>query len=126
MILSGSVFRVTEFLSVEQCGLLLLDERTGYFEHAYPAVGLDEAKTALLRIPRKEISHLYHLSQGKPLIMNNLKADNLPEGVKGTDDWAARDILLGWVRKKGELIGIIRLANKKEGEFEEETSRLLR
>jgi signal transduction histidine kinase/HAMP domain-containing protein len=118
-------FGVAEFLSVEQCGLLLLDERTGYFEHAYPAVGLDEAKTALLRIPRKEISHLYHLSQGKPLIMNNLKADNLPEGVKGTDDWAARDILLGWVRKKGELIGIIRLANKKEGEFDEETSRLL-
>ena len=118
-------FGVAEFLSVEQCGLLLLDETTGYFEHAYPAVGLDEAKTASLRISRKEISHLYHLNHGKPQMMNNLKTENLPEGIQGMGIWAARNILLGWVRKKGELIGVIRLANKREGEFDEETSRLL-
>jgi nitrogen fixation/metabolism regulation signal transduction histidine kinase len=48
-------FGVAEFLSVEQSGLLLLDEKTGYFEHKYPAVGLDEAKTALLRISGRKL-----------------------------------------------------------------------
>jgi signal transduction histidine kinase len=57
--------------------------------------------------------------------MNNLQTEDLPEGIKGTGNWAVRDILLGWVRKKGELIGVIRLANKKEGEFDEETGGLL-
>ena len=118
-------YGVAEFLSVEQCGLLLLDEATGYFEHTCPAVGLDETKTASLRISRKEISRLYHLNHGKPLIMNNLKPENLPEGIQGKEGWAARNMLLGWVRKKGELIGVIRLANKREGEFDEETGGVL-
>jgi signal transduction histidine kinase/HAMP domain-containing protein len=118
-------FGVAEFLSVEQCGLLVLDETTGYFEHAYPAVGLDDAKTASLRISREEILRLYHLNHGKPLLMNNLKTENLPEGIKGKGNWAARNMLLGWVRKKGELIGVIRLANKRGGEFDEEASGLL-
>ncbi|MDH4230710.1 MAG: ATP-binding protein [Nitrospirota bacterium] len=118
-------FGVAEFLSVEQCGLLLLDEKTGYFEHARPAVGIAEAQAALLRISRKEVEYLYNLNHGKPLLMNDLRPESLPEGIQGKGSWAAHNILLGWVRKKGDLIGVIRLANKKEGRFDEETGGLL-
>ncbi len=118
-------FGVAEFLSVDQCGLLLLDEKTGYFEHAYPAVGLDKAQASSLRISREEIARLYNLNHGKPLLMNDLRPESLQEGILGKGSLAARNILLGWVRKKGELIGVIRLANKKEGGFDEETGGLL-
>lgn len=118
-------YGVADFLSVEQCGLLLLDEKSGYFEHKYPAFGLDEAQTGLLRISQTEVVDLYHGNNGRPLIINNLREESLPEGIAGKDGWAARNLLLGWVRQKGELIGVIRLANKTDGEFAEESNRLL-
>jgi signal transduction histidine kinase/HAMP domain-containing protein len=118
-------FGVAEFLSVGQCGLLLLDEKSGYFEHKYPAFGLDEAQTGLLRISRTDILNLYQASNGRPLIINNLSKANLPAGIVGADGWAAHNLLLGWVRQKGELTGVIRVANKTGGEFVEESNRLL-
>ena len=116
---------VAEFLSVEQCGLLMLDEKTGLFEHKYPAFGLDELQVASMKISRTDVMKLYQENNRRPLIINDPRTGTLPDGIKGGDGWTARNLLLGWVRQKGELIGIIRLANKCEGEFEEESSGLL-
>jgi signal transduction histidine kinase/HAMP domain-containing protein len=118
-------YGVAEFLSVEQCGLLLLDEKTGFFEHQYPAFGLVESQTASIRISRKDVLDLYQENNRRPLIINDLQKGSLPEGIRGRDVWSARNLLLGWVRRKGELVGIIRLANRIDGDFAEESNRLL-
>ena len=118
-------FGVAELLSVEQCGLLLLDHTSGYFEHKNPAFGLDESQAASLRISQTDALSLYYENNRRALIINNPQETDLPETIRGTNELIARNLLFGWVRQKGELIGIIRLANKINGEFEEESGRLL-
>jgi len=49
---------------------------------------------------------------------------NLPEGVRGTGEWAARDILLDGYGK-GRINRGHQACDRKEGGFDEETSRLL-
>jgi two-component system NtrC family sensor kinase len=49
----------------------------------------------------------------------------MPEGLIGNNGQPIRNMLLGWVRLKGELAGIIRLADKRDGEFTDEAARLI-
>jgi len=116
---------VAELVGVEQCGLLLLDEDGEYLEHALPAYGLDEAQARSIRVSREALKKLYLANNRRPLVVNDLKAPGLPEGITGGQVPAVRNLLLGWVSLKGNLAGVLRLANRKKGEFQEESSRLL-
>jgi signal transduction histidine kinase/HAMP domain-containing protein len=118
-------YSIAEFIDIEQCGLLLLDEDSKYFEHGYPAFGLDERQVVSIRVNKKDMQKLYFSNDRRPLIVNDLKTASLPEELLGGDNINVSNIMLGWVRKKDELIGVLRLANKKEGVFSEETSRLV-
>jgi signal transduction histidine kinase/HAMP domain-containing protein len=118
-------YSIAEFIDIEQCGLLLLDEDSKYFEHRYPAFGLDERQVVSIRVNKKEMQKLYFSNDRRPLIVNDLKTESLPEELLGGDSIKVSNIMLGWVRKKDELIGVLRLANKKEGVFSEESSRLV-
>ncbi len=116
---------VAELVGVEQCGLLLLDEDGKYLEHALPAYGLDEAQARSIRVSREALKKLYLANNRRPLAVNDLKASDLPEGITGGPVPEVRNLLLGWVSLKGDLVGVLRLANRKQGEFQEESSRLL-
>ncbi len=116
---------VAELVGVEQCGLLLLDEDGKYLEHALPAYGLDEAQARSIRVSREALKKLYLANNRRPLAVNDLKASDLPEGITGGPVPEVRNLLLGWVSLKGDLVGVLRMANRKQGEFQEESSRLL-
>ncbi|MDA8432342.1 MAG: ATP-binding protein [Nitrospiraceae bacterium] len=116
---------VAELVGVEQCGLLLFDERGEYLEHAFPAHGMDEAEARSIRVPGGAMRKLYAASNRRPMIVNSPGEDGLPAGLLGVQATHVRTLLLGWVSLKGDLAGVIRLANKTEGEFHEESSRLL-
>jgi signal transduction histidine kinase/HAMP domain-containing protein len=116
---------VAELVGVEQCGLLLLDEDGEYLELALPAYGLDEAQAKSIRVSREALRKLYLGNNRRPLVVNDLNVPELPEGIKGGRVSEVRNLLLGWVSLKGDLAGVLRLANRKQGEFQEESSRLL-
>ncbi|MDA8240017.1 MAG: ATP-binding protein [Nitrospiraceae bacterium] len=116
---------VAELVGVEQCGLLLLDEEGEYLEHALPVYGLDEAQARSIRVSREALEKLYLANNRRPLVVNDLKAPGLPEGITGGPVPEVRNLLLGWVSLKGDLAGVLRLANRKQGEFQEESSQLL-
>ncbi len=118
-------YGVAELIEVEQCGLLLMDKGALYLEHKQPAFGLDEVQINSIRVLKEDLLKLYFSSNRRPLIINNLQSENILTGLIGIDNRDIRNIMLGWVRQKGELIGVIRLANKKDGDFSEESSRLL-
>jgi signal transduction histidine kinase/methyl-accepting chemotaxis protein len=118
-------YGVAEIVDVEQCGMMLLDRDSDYFEHKFPAIGLDETQAGSLRVPKKEIMSLYFEHNRRPVIMNRPDEEKLPEGLLGEGQAKVFNLMLGWVRQKGELIGVIRLANKRGADFMEESSRLI-
>ncbi len=109
-------FGVAEIVGAEQCGLMLPEGED--FVHMSPAVGLTEDAIALLRVPAEKILDRYRHTKRRAMVINNgIEASPTAEaditlGVK--------NIMLVWVRHKGDLIGVIRVANKKTGEFTEE------
>lgn len=116
-------YGVADIIEVEQCGLMLFNPDSGLFEHTYPAVGLDEAQAVSIKIPKEDILQLFLSSNRRPFVLNSVDAEKLPPGLMGSTD--LRNMLLGWVRQKGELIGVIRLANQRNGDFYEESARLV-
>jgi signal transduction histidine kinase/HAMP domain-containing protein len=114
-------FGVSELVDAEQCGLLL-DEGES-FVHEFPAVGLDEREVKQLRIPREKVLDVYHAARRKALIANDgLGSSPAPE-INGK--LGVRNLMYVWIRHKGELIGAIRVANKRTGDFTEEDVRPL-
>jgi len=112
-------FGVSEFLGAEQCGILLLDG--DHFVHASPAMGLSPEAVSSLRIPKDILLGHYGPTKRRAFVAND-NADVLPPQEKGL---GVRNLMYSWVRHKGELMGAIRVANKKSGGFTEEDVRLL-
>jgi signal transduction histidine kinase len=109
-------YGVAELVDAEQCGLML--EEGDSFVHTFPAVGLDEESARGLSIPTERVLDMYHAARRKALIANDgISASPIPES-----DWklGVRNLMFVWVRHKGELIGAIRVANKRIGDFTEE------
>ncbi len=117
-------YGLADLLNAEQCGLMLLDEDTGFFVHKYPAFGLNEEQALQISIPKQEIVKLFLESNRRPLIVQKAEITSVPPGLLGSDEQTANSLLIGWVRQKGELVGVIRAANKKDGDFMEEEARL--
>ncbi|MEW6108707.1 MAG: ATP-binding protein [Nitrospirota bacterium] len=118
-------FGVADLIEVEQCGILLFNRESNYFEHRSPAFGLNESQIRSIRVHKEELIRLFLSRNRRPLVINKYDSEILPEGLLGEKSLDVRNMLLGWVRQKGELIGVIRLANKKDGDFLEESARLL-
>ncbi|MEC4676610.1 MAG: ATP-binding protein, partial [Nitrospirota bacterium] len=118
-------FGMTEFIDVEQCGLMLLDNDSEYYEHKHPASGLNEEQINSIKMRKDDLLKLYLSSRNRPLIINNLRREEIPVGLLGDNNIGIRNIMLGWVMQKGELTGVIRLANKHGGGFTEESYRLI-
>jgi signal transduction histidine kinase/HAMP domain-containing protein len=109
-------YGVAEMADAEQCGLMLNGGES--FVHTFPAVGLDEESARQMSIPTERVLDMYHAARRKALIANDgISASPVPEldGRLGV-----RNLMFVWVRHKGELIGAIRVANKRMGGFTEE------
>jgi len=109
-------YGVAEIVGAEQCGLMLPEG--GDFVHMSPAVGLDEAAVASLRVREEKMLDQYRHTKRRALVLN----DGIEASPTAEADSAlgVMNIMFVWVRHKGNLIGAIRVANKKQGPFTEE------
>ncbi|MEK7332247.1 MAG: ATP-binding protein [Nitrospirota bacterium] len=116
-------YGIAELVEIEQCGVILLDKDKELFTHRFPAFGLNQEQIANIRIPKENFIDIYRSSNRRPLTLND-NASALPFGEidKNLD---VKNLILIWIRQKGELLGAIRAANKKSGDFSEEDSRIL-
>jgi len=116
---------VANLLDVDQCGLMLLDSSGGLVTHRLPAFGLTAEEVQCISISKEDILKLYFANNRRPLIVNAPQEDPVLSGLFGNGSVPVRSILLGWIRLQGELEGLIRLANKRNGNFSEESIRLV-
>ncbi|TAN38467.1 MAG: HAMP domain-containing protein [Nitrospirae bacterium] len=116
---------VASLLDVEQCGLMLQDAAQQYIEHKHPAHGLSEQEVSSIRIPKKTVLELYYANNRRPLLINDPQAENFPRELLGPAAGNVRNLLVGWIRLQGELVGLLRLANKRDTDFSEESIRLI-
>ncbi len=119
---SGSVAALIE---VEQCGLMMIDDDRQHMSHRLPAFGLTDDEVQGITIRREDILKLYLDNNRRPVIINAPEKELLPAGLLGPNGRPVKNMLLGWIRLQGELAGLIRLANKTNGDFSEESGRLV-
>jgi signal transduction histidine kinase/HAMP domain-containing protein len=109
-------YGVASLVGAEQCGLMLLEEDA--FVHQTPAVGVDSKSASTLRIPREPLMKHIIPSNRKQLLINGDIGES--PCAEADSELSVRNLMLVWVRHKGELTGIIRVANKRSGKFTEE------
>jgi signal transduction histidine kinase/HAMP domain-containing protein len=109
-------YGVADLVGAEQSGLMLLEGDS--FVHQSPAVGVNKKSIQMLMIPKKLLKQYVIPSNRRALILNG----NIDESPCHEADKSLRvkNLMLVWVRHKGELIGIIRVANKRTGNFTDE------
>lgn len=116
-------YGIAKLIDIEQCGVILFDKGKELFSHRFPAFGLKPEQAAHIKIPRDNFIDIYRLSNRRPLILND-NAAALPLGDIDKN-LGVRNLMFIWIRQKGELLGAIRVANKKSGDFSEEDARIL-
>jgi signal transduction histidine kinase/HAMP domain-containing protein len=114
---------VVDLTGAEQCGLLLREAEEGDFAHMEKAVGVSPETAARMNVKGRVFDDLYAGTKRRALVLNeNLELSPTYEMDK---DLGVRNIMFVWVRQKRKLLGAIRVANKREGNFTEEDFRLL-
>ncbi|MBA4373959.1 MAG: hypothetical protein C0402_14005 [Thermodesulfovibrio sp.] len=116
---------VANLLDVEQCGLMLLDDSGSLVTHRLPAFGLTAEEVRRITISKEDILKLYFANNRRPLLLDDAQGNLVLPGALGDSDTPVRSVLLGWIRLQGELAGMIRLANSQNGNFSEESVRLV-
>ncbi len=118
--LSEGVRNLTES---EQSGILLRAEDGKFFRHMYPACGITEEDAKEMKVSAPVMEDLYHSSMRRPLILN----DDLQGSPTAAMDarLGVRNAMFVWVGQKGKPMGVMRVANKKTGNFTEEDARLM-
>ncbi|KAF0143799.1 MAG: Histidine kinase [Nitrospirae bacterium] len=116
-------YGIAELVEIEQCGVILLDKDKDLFIHRFPAFGLNQEQIANIRISKENFIDIYRSSNRRPLTLND-NTSALPFG-EIDKNLNVKNLMLIWIRQKGELLGAIRVANKKSGDFSEEDSRIL-
>jgi signal transduction histidine kinase/HAMP domain-containing protein len=116
-------YGIAELIDIEKCGIILYDNDKEAFALKPPAFGLEPEQIIDIKIPRDKFIDAYRFGNRKPLIINDASA------VLPFDDIGKKlginNLMLVWLRQKGELIGAIMAANKKSGDFSEEDTRIL-
>jgi len=106
-------YGAAELVGADQCGLMLLqgDE----FVHTYPSLGLDREAAKKLNIPKDIISTLYASGKRRAYIINS----DIESSPLGQSNAAlnVRNLMMVWIRKQGDIVGAIRVANKRSGDF---------
>lgn len=115
--------KIARLMDVEQCAVVLYDKSGMTFRPLLPGYGVPEDTIKAMRFSLTDISSLMEEWTGtQPLVSNNPGRDAKVLGVfKGGRE---RNILLAKLLVSGEFLGILRLADKRGGDFTEEDSRL--
>jgi signal transduction histidine kinase len=114
-------YGVAELVGAEQCGLMLLED--DHYVLQSPSVGSGGGSESI-RVSKETMLKLYKPSNRRAYIMNE-RAGSSPFSGPSSRARNVRNLMLVWVRQKGELIGAIRVANKRSGPFTEEDVRPL-
>jgi signal transduction histidine kinase/HAMP domain-containing protein len=109
-------YGVAELVGAEQSGLMLIEGDN--FVHQHPAVGIEKKSSEMLKIRRDALKQLILPSNRRALILNG-DVENSP-CAEADAKLNVRNLMFVWIRHKGELKGIIRVANKRTGDFTEE------
>lgn len=115
---------VTELTGAEQCGVLLKKEESDdFYTHLDTTLGIPEETAKKIKVKAKIFDDLYLSSKRRAFILNeNLELSPTYDVDK---ELGVKNIMFVWIRQKGKLLGAIRTANKKYGDFTEEDFRLL-
>lgn len=114
-------YGVAELVGAEQAGVILLEG--DIYVHQHPALGLDKTASDLFCIPRTELIKYYAPSSRRAVIANgNLDASPFAAIERAL---GVKNVIYVWVRQKADLIGAIRIANKRSGDFTDEDAQTL-
>lgn len=109
-------YGAAELVGADQCGLMLLKDDE--FIHTYPALGLDRQAAKVFRVPKETVSELYSSDNRRAYIINS-DIESSPLGPISSK-MNVRNLMLVWIRQKGEIVGAIRVANKRSGDFSQD------
>ena len=114
---------VRDLTEAQQSGILLRDEDGAFFSHMYPAWGITEENAKAMRVESTVMDDLYHSSMRRALILN----EDIQRSPTAEIDaqLGVRNVMFVWVGHKGNPMGVMRVANKKNGDFTEEDARLM-
>lgn len=112
---------VAELIGAEQCGLILMGIDS--FVHKTPSFGVPDNIANSINIPVESLLDFYGPLKKKAVILND-SLDSSPTAV-ADKMLNVRNLLFVGVRHKGELVGLLRVANKISSEFSEDDVRLL-
>jgi signal transduction histidine kinase/HAMP domain-containing protein len=104
---------VADLVGAEQAGLMLIEGDN--FLHKYPAVGLDQQSTKLLTLPKETVQEMYVSSSRRAYIKNEGEG-RMPFGA-ADKKLKVRNVMLVWLRQQGKVVGALRVANKRKGDF---------
>lgn len=108
-------YGVSELVGAEHCGLMLLEGDNMVLQR--PSIGFD-TDSGPIKIPKDEVMQLYLPSNRRAFIYNG--TSDPPPFADMEWDINIRNMMLIWIRRKGELAGVINVVNKRSGEFSEE------
>ncbi|MFC1770209.1 ATP-binding protein [Nitrospirota bacterium] len=104
---------VADLVGAEQAGLMLIEGDS--FIHKYPAVGLNHQATRLLTLPKDTVQEMYVSSSRRAYIKNEGEG-RMPFG-EADRKLKVRNVMLVWLRQQGQVVGALRVANKRKGDF---------
>lgn len=105
-------YGASDLVGVDQCGLMMLEGDE--FVHTYPAVGVDREAARMIRFPLSAIEPLYR--EHHRAYIRNTDISSSPTGEVDSR-LNVRNMMLVWIRQKGRIVGAIRMANKRTGQF---------
>jgi signal transduction histidine kinase len=116
--------RIACLMNVEKCCIILYDKEKMQFNAAFPAYGMREEQLKDLSFSLEDAAHTFEYWIGRePLVSNDPgKDDRLIK--KLAERFGESNLLLAKLLMAGEFLGILRLANKRGGDFTRDDARL--
>jgi len=111
---------VQEIVPVNRVDVVVFDKTNNMFCLMSPDTRIEKKC-----LSDQSMSEMFEQSERRPIILNEVNTDTWP--LKEMDgDYRPRNIGLVWLKHKGDCIGMIRVADKKDDDFDNEDLKLLR
>jgi HAMP domain-containing protein len=115
---------IAGLLDVEQCCIILYDSESMEFSAPSPAYGMSKKQLKALSFSLIDAAHtLEHWTGTESLVSNDPARDERLMGGL-SEKFKERNLLLAKLLVAGEFLGVLRLANKRTGDFTSDDARL--
>ena len=125
MILSYLRTSMNALISVKHIGILLSAEEDEYFVLHLFDTGAGSPARSPITISRAEILDLYEKSSGQPILHNDLPDKRVWPFTEKPPKIELEKLLMVWMLLKNDVRGALLAINKNDGNFSEESSRIL-